>query len=41
MNRKKYKKQDDESIYRIHCPSKNGTVWEMKKTNIKFNKEGN
>lgn len=23
--------EDDENIYRIHCPSKKGTVWEMKK----------
>ena len=22
---------DNSKIYRIHCPSKNGTVWEMKK----------
>ncbi|MHC4559915.1 MAG: hypothetical protein ACYTFW_19285 [Planctomycetota bacterium] len=22
---------DDENVYRIHCPSKNGTVWEMRK----------
>lgn len=24
----------DEDVYRIHCPSKNGTVWEMKKVDI-------
>ena len=23
--------KDDDSVYRIHCPSKLGTVWEMKK----------
>jgi uncharacterized repeat protein (TIGR04076 family) len=23
--------KDDETVYRIHCPSKLGTVWEMKK----------
>jgi uncharacterized repeat protein (TIGR04076 family) len=23
--------RDDESVYRIHCPSKKGTVWDMKK----------
>jgi uncharacterized repeat protein (TIGR04076 family) len=23
--------KDDGSVYRIHCPSKLGTVWEMKK----------
>ncbi len=23
--------KDDRNIYRIHCPSKKGTVWEMKK----------
>ncbi len=23
--------EDDESVYRLHCPSKNGTVWEMSK----------
>jgi uncharacterized repeat protein (TIGR04076 family) len=22
---------DDESVYRLHCPSKNGTVWEVRK----------
>ena len=22
---------DDRTIYRVHCPSKKGTVWEMKK----------
>ena len=22
---------DDRKVYRIHCPSKKGTVWEMKK----------
>jgi uncharacterized repeat protein (TIGR04076 family) len=22
---------DDETVYRIHCPSKTGTVWEMRK----------
>lgn len=22
---------DDRTVYRIHCPSKKGTVWEMKK----------
>ena len=22
---------DDPTIYRIHCPSKNGTVWELRK----------
>jgi len=22
--------EDDESVYRIHCPSKTGTVWEMR-----------
>ncbi|MHC4442551.1 MAG: hypothetical protein ACYTF1_23185 [Planctomycetota bacterium] len=25
--------EDDESVYRIHCPSKKGSVWEMKKAN--------
>jgi uncharacterized repeat protein (TIGR04076 family) len=24
--------KDNRNIYRIHCPSKFGTVWEMKKT---------
>ena len=28
---------DDPTIYRIHCPSKNGTVWELRK--IKPEKE--
>lgn len=28
---------DDRSIYRIHCPSKKGTVWEMKRMD---NQEG-
>ena len=23
---------DDRKVYRIHCPAKNGTVWEMQKT---------
>ena len=23
--------KDDEKVYRIHCPSKNGSVWEIKK----------
>lgn len=23
--------QDDRTVYRIHCPSKKGTIWEMKK----------
>ena len=23
--------KDDHTVYRIHCPSKLGTVWEMKK----------
>ena len=23
--------KDDRNVYRIHCPSKLGTVWEMKK----------
>lgn len=23
---------DDRSVYRIHCPSKNGTVWELRKS---------
>jgi len=23
--------KDDDTVYRIHCPSKLGTVWEMKK----------
>ena len=22
---------DDQTIYRVHCPSKKGTVWEMRK----------
>ena len=22
---------DDPTVYRIHCPSKNGTVWELRK----------
>ncbi len=25
--------KDNRNIYRIHCPSKNGTIWEMKKIN--------
>ena len=25
--------KDDESVYRIHCPSKKGTVWEMRVVN--------
>ncbi len=29
--------KDDSNIYRIHCPSRLGTVWEMKK--VKKNKE--
>jgi hypothetical protein len=23
--------QDDRTVYRIHCPSKKGTVWEMRR----------
>jgi len=26
---------DDRSVYRIHCPSKKGTVWEMRKVDDK------
>jgi uncharacterized repeat protein (TIGR04076 family) len=26
--------EDSEHIYRIHCPSKKGTVWEMKKARM-------
>ena len=25
--------KDDRSVYRIHCPSKKGTIWEMRKIN--------
>ena len=25
--------QDDPTVYRIHCPSKKGTVWELRKIN--------
>ncbi|MHB0997771.1 MAG: hypothetical protein ACYC27_00880 [Armatimonadota bacterium] len=25
---------DDNSVYRIHCPAKNGTVWEIRKSTI-------
>lgn len=27
--------KDNENIYRIHCPAKKGTVWEMQKANMK------
>ena len=27
--------EDDESVYRIHCPSKKGTVWEMRRVDRK------
>lgn len=23
---------DDQSVYRLHCPSRTGTVWELRKT---------
>jgi len=26
---------DDASVYRIHCPSKNGTVWELRKADTR------
>ncbi len=26
--------EDDPSVYRIHCPDKKGTVWEVKRANI-------
>jgi uncharacterized repeat protein (TIGR04076 family) len=25
---------DDATVYRVHCPSKKGTVWEMKKASV-------
>ncbi|MHC4177256.1 MAG: hypothetical protein ACYSWU_07105 [Planctomycetota bacterium] len=26
--------EDEENTYRIHCPSKKGTVWEMRRTTV-------
>ncbi len=25
---------DDRSVYRLHCPSKTGTVWELRKVSV-------
>ena len=30
---------DDRSIYRIHCPSKKGTVWQLTRVDARINKE--